>query len=99
MLVAPNTAEDNVVLLPTLKRIHARYLDFFVQVFLQRAIELHVIHDIRPLAFIRSYNADLAGNDSRLEEFGDNLLHVRSFRPVFQNERNEKSETLKDLPV
>ncbi|CAK5265135.1 unnamed protein product [Mycena citricolor] len=82
VLVTANTAEDDVVLLPALERIHTRDLDLLVQILLERPVELHVVHDIRPLAFVRRHHANLARHDTRFEELGHDLLHIRRLRPV-----------------
>ena len=46
MLVASDAAEDDVILLPSLESIHTGNFDLFVEVLLQRAIELHVVDNV-----------------------------------------------------
>jgi hypothetical protein len=82
MLVAPDTTEDDVVLLSSLERIHARHFDFFVQVLLQRAMQLHVRCNIGPLAFVGRDDTNLRREHAGFEEFGDHLLHVGGFRSI-----------------
>lgn len=77
MLIAPDAAKDDVVLLSTLERIHASNFNLLVEVLLQGSVELHVVHDVRALSFVWGDNADLAGDNSRLEELGDDLLNIR----------------------
>jgi hypothetical protein len=79
MLVASNTAEDDVVLLSTLESVDARDLDLFVQILLQGAVVLHVGHDIRSLAFVGSDDTYLMRQHACFEEFGDNLFDVARF--------------------
>ena len=76
MFVAPDTAEDNVILLTTLERIHGSHLYLLVEVLLQRTIVLHIVHDVGTLSFVRRHNADLAGYNTRLEELRDNFLNI-----------------------
>jgi hypothetical protein len=70
VFVAPDTTEDNVVLL------HGGNLYLLVEVLLQRTIVLHIVHDIRTLSFVGRHNADLARYNTRLEEFRDNFLNI-----------------------
>ena len=81
MLIASHAAEDDIVLLTTLKGIHACDFDFFVKIFLESAVELHVVDDIRPLSFVRGYNTDLARHNARFEKLRDDFLYVGSFGP------------------
>lgn len=81
VFVAPNTTEDDVVLLTTLERVDRGHLDLLVQVFLQRTVVLHVVDDIGALSFVRGDDTDLSGYDTRLEELGDDLLDVRRLGP------------------
>ena len=76
MLVAPDTAKDDVVLFATLERIHGSHFNLLVEVFLQRAIVLHIVHNVGTLSFVRCHDADLARYYTRLEKFGHNLLDV-----------------------
>ena len=76
MLVAPDATQNDVVLLSSLKRVDTRYFDILVQVLLQRAAELHVTDDVRPLAFVRSNDSDLTRDHAGLKELCDNFLHV-----------------------
>jgi hypothetical protein len=76
MFVASDAAEDDIILLTTLERINTSYFNLLVQIFLERTVELHIVDDIRPLALIRGDNANLVGPDTRLEEFGYDLLYV-----------------------
>jgi hypothetical protein len=46
MLVASDTAENNVVLLSSLEGINTCDFDFFVQLFLHCAVELHIIDNV-----------------------------------------------------
>ena len=82
VLVAPNTAKDDVVLFSALECVHAGNFDLLIQVLLERAIKLHVVDDVRTLSFVWCDDTDLRRNNTRLEEFRNNLLHVRGFRPV-----------------
>ena len=76
VFVAPDTTEDNIVLLTTLEGVHGSDLYLLVEVLLQRTIVLHIVHDIRTLSFVRRHNADLARYNTRLEEFRDNFLNI-----------------------
>jgi hypothetical protein len=76
VFIAPDTAEDNVVFLATLKSIHGCHLYFLVKVLLQRTVVLHVVDDVRTLSLVRCHNANLARYNTRLEEFRDNFLDV-----------------------
>lgn len=76
MLVAPDTAQDDVVLFAPLERIHGSHLNLLVEVLLQRAIVLHIVDNVRTLSFVRCHDADLARYHTRLEKFGHNLLDV-----------------------
>jgi len=76
VLVAANAAHDDVVLLAALERVDRGDLDLLVQVLLERAVELHVRHDVRALTLVRRDDADLAREDAGLEEPGDDLLDV-----------------------
>ena len=76
VFVAPDTTEDNVVLLTTLEGVHGSDLYLLVEVLLQRTVVLHIIHDVRTLSFVGCHNADLAGYNTRLEEFRDYFLNV-----------------------
>jgi hypothetical protein len=76
VLIASDTAEDNIVLLTTLKGVHGSDLYLLVEVLLQRTIILHIVHDIRALSFIRRHNADLARYNTGLEELRDNFLNI-----------------------
>lgn len=87
MLVTPDTTEDDVVLLSPLEGIDGRDLDLLVELLLERSVKLHVVDDVRSLAFVGSDDTDLVGEDSGLEELGDDLLDVRSFR----SEKNEET--------
>ena len=80
MLIASHAAEDDIVLLTTLKGIHACDFDFFVKIFLESAVELHVVEDIRPLSFVRRDDTNLTRDHTGLEELGYNLLDVRRLR-------------------
>ena len=82
MLVAAHAAQDNIVLLATLERIHAGHFDLLVQILLERAIELHIVDDVGSLPFIWRDDPDLARDDTRLEELRHDFLHVRRFRSV-----------------
>jgi hypothetical protein len=82
MLVASDAGEDDVVLLSPLERIDARDLDVLVEFLLERAVELHVVNEIRPLPFVRRDDSDLVREDAGLEELGDDLLDVRGFGSV-----------------
>lgn len=84
MLVAPNTTEDDIVFFSALECIHAGNLDLLIQVLLERAIELHVIDDVRALSFIWCNYTNLCRNNAGLEELRDNLLYVRRFSPVIR---------------
>lgn len=81
MLVTPNATKDDIIFLAALERVNTGNLDLFVKVFLQGAIELHVVDDIRALALVRCDDADLSWNDARFEELRDDFLDIRGFRP------------------
>ena len=76
MLVAPDTAQNDVVLFATLERVHRSHLNLFVEVLLQRTIVLHEVDDVGTLSFVRCHDADLARYNARLEKFGHNFLNV-----------------------
>lgn len=76
VLVAPNTAEDDIILFSALERVHAGNFNLLIQVFLQRAIKLHIVDDVGTLSFVWRNDTNLRRNNTRLEEFRDNLLHV-----------------------
>ena len=76
MLVTPHTAEDNIILLSSLERIHTRDFNLFVQILLQGAIELHVVHDVRSLTLVRRDNTDLTRHYTAFEELGDDFLDI-----------------------
>ena len=76
MLVAPDTTQDDVILLPPLERVDARHFDLLVQILPQGTVELHVADDVRPLAFVWGNDTNLIWHNARFEEFCDNLLHV-----------------------
>lgn len=76
VLVTPNAAQNDVVLLPSLECINAGYFNFLVQILLQRSVELHIIDNVGALALIRGHDADLIGNNTRFEELCDNFLDV-----------------------
>ncbi len=76
MLVAPDTAKDDVVLFATLERIHGSHLNLLVKVLLQRTIVLHVVDNVGALSFVRRHDADLARYNTRLEKFCHNFLNI-----------------------
>ncbi len=76
MFVAANTTENDVVFLPSLESIDAGNFDFLIQIFLQRPIELHVGHDVRPLTFIGSDDANLSRDNTGFEELGNYFLDI-----------------------
>jgi len=82
MLVAPNTAEDDVIFLSALECVDAGDFDFFVQILLQRTVKLHVVDDVGPLSFVRCNDTNLAWHYARLKELGHNLLDIRRFSTV-----------------
>ena len=46
MLITPDTAENDVILLSSLESIDTGNFDLFVQILLQRPVKLHVVDDI-----------------------------------------------------
>lgn len=52
MFVASDTTENNVLLFSALESIDTCYLDLLVEFFAQRAMRLHILHQIRSLAFV-----------------------------------------------
>lgn len=82
MFIASNATKNNIILLTALECIDTSDFNLFVQVFLQWPIELHVVDDVGPLAFIRSDNTNLRGYDARFEEFSHNFFNIRSFSPI-----------------
>lgn len=76
VLVTPDAAQDNIVLLPSLECINTRHFNVFIQVLLQRTVELHVIDNVGSLALVRGDDANLIGNNPRLEKLGNDLLYV-----------------------
>jgi len=86
MLVASDTAENNVVLFSPLEGIDTCDLDLLVQVFLHCAVEVHIIDDVRPLAFVGSDDANLLRCNTGLKELGYGLLDVGGFRPLKQGQ-------------
>lgn len=79
MFVAPDAAQDDVVLLSSLEGINTGYFDIFVQILLERAVELHIVDYVGSLALVRCHDTDLIWNNPRLEELGNNLLDVGCF--------------------
>ena len=77
MFVAPDTTENDVVLLPSLERIDASDFYLLVEILLKGTVELHVVDDVRALALVGGDDADLAGDDPGFEELGHDLLDVR----------------------
>lgn len=61
------------------RRWHRTHL---VQLGVQRATELHVLHQVGPLALVGCYDADLVGLSPSLQQLGGDLLHVGSFSPA-----------------
>lgn len=61
-----------------LKAVLTQYL---VEFGVQRAAELHVLHQVRALALVRRDNANLVRFGSGLQQTGGDLLHVSSFSP------------------
>lgn len=59
VVVASDTAEDDVVLLSSLERIDAGHLDVLVKLLLERAVKLHVCGDVGPLPFVRCDDTNL----------------------------------------
>lgn len=76
MFVAPDAAQDNVILFATLECVYAGNLDLFIQVLLKGTIELHVVDDVGTLPFVRGDNTDLCWNNARFEELCDDLLNI-----------------------
>ncbi len=84
MLVAPDTAENNVVLLSSLEGVNTCDFDLLVQILLHCAVELHIIDDVRPLAFVGSDDANLLRRNAGFKKLGYSLLDVGRFRPLKQ---------------
>lgn len=82
MLVAPDAAENDIVLLPSLEGVDARDLDFLVQIFLERPIKLHIIDDVGALPLVRCNDTNLGRNNTRFEELGYNLFNVRRLSSI-----------------
>ena len=82
MLVAPDAAENNVVLLSSLEGIDTRDFDLLVQFLLHCAVELHIIDNVRPLAFVGGDDTNLLRGNTGLEELGYGFLDVGGFRPL-----------------
>lgn len=78
VLVASNTAEDDVVFLSTLESVYARDFDLLVKLLLQGTMGLHGGHNIGTLALIRSDDTNLTWQNTRFEETRDNFLNVGS---------------------
>lgn len=55
---------------------------YLVELSMKRTAELHVLHEVRPLALVRSDYADLVRFGSGLQEASGNLLHVSSLSPA-----------------
>ena len=55
-----------------------------VELSVQGATELHVLHQVRPLALVGCDNADLIRLCAGLQEPRGDLLHVRRLGPVEQ---------------
>ena len=90
MFVAPDTAQNDIVFLPSLEGIDASHLNLLVQVLLQGTIELHIIDNIGALTFVRRDDSNLTRNNPRLEELGNDLFDIRGFRPVHKFVKNKK---------
>ena len=84
VLVAPDTAENNVILLSSLEGIDTCDFDLLVQFLLHCAMELHVIDNVGPLAFIGRDDTDLLRGNTSLKEFGYSFLDVGGLRPLKQ---------------
>lgn len=78
VLVAPDTGQNDVVLLSALESINAGNFDLLVEILSQGAVELHEVCDVRSLTFVGCDDTDLGWHDTRLEESGDNLFDVGS---------------------
>lgn len=76
MFVASDTTQDDIIFLSTLEGVNARDFDLLVQVFLQGAVVLHVVDDIRPLTFVRRNDTNLVRSHTRPEELGNHLFDV-----------------------
>ena len=76
MLVAPDTAENDIVLLATLECVDGSNLNLLVEIFLEGPVVLHVIDDVRALALVGCDDTYLARHDTRFEKLGDNLLNI-----------------------
>jgi len=64
MLVTPDTAQNDIVLLSSLEGIYTGHFDILVQVFLERSIKLHVVDNIGTLTLVGCYDADLGRYDA-----------------------------------
>ena len=107
MLVASDTAENDVILLSALESIDTGYFNLLVQVFLQRPVELHIVDNIRALTLVRRHYPNLPGNNTRFEKLGDYLLYVRCLGPMYANVgqqlatqgKNEMNLFKKEVPL
>lgn len=82
VFVAPDTAKDDIVFFSALECVHAGNFDLLIQILLERAIKLHIVDDVGTLSFVWCNDTNLRRNNTRLEEFRNNLLDIRGFRPV-----------------
>lgn len=55
---------------------------YLVELRVQGAAELHVLHQVGALALVGCDNADLVRLSSRLQQLCGDLLYVGSFRPT-----------------
>ncbi len=64
VLITPDTAQNDVILLSSLECINAGYFNLLVQIFLEGAVELHKVDDVGALTLIRGNDADLGRNNT-----------------------------------
>lgn len=82
MFVGTHAGEDDVILFSALERVDRRHFDFFIELRPKRAVPLHIINEVCPLAFIWCDDTDLGRHNTRLQEVSNNLLTDGGFGPL-----------------
>mmetsp|Transcript_9688 Transcript_9688/g.34555 ORF Transcript_9688/g.34555 Transcript_9688/m.34555 type:complete len:333 (-) Transcript_9688:1814-2812(-) len=82
VLVAPDTAQDDEVLLPALEAVHGCDLDTLVRHLSHGTAPLHVVDYPGPLALIRGNHANLIRGHPAPEESGHDPLNSGGLRPI-----------------
>mmetsp|Transcript_81322 Transcript_81322/g.136075 ORF Transcript_81322/g.136075 Transcript_81322/m.136075 type:complete len:496 (-) Transcript_81322:2259-3746(-) len=75
MIIGPDKGKNDELLLTALERIHRRHFNLLVQLRAEGPVALHVIDNIRPLAFIRGDHPKSIRCGPGFQEVRHNLLH------------------------